>query len=230
MKETSAKRLASSWGKGRSVEPSVRIRPMRMLIVTEGKKTEPLNFEAFKDKINKAYKGEYVTLEVYGLGENTVSLFNRAKELAQRSADGFTQVWVVYDKDSFPASDFNAVPGMCYSASTEDTKYHAAWSNEAFELWYLLHYDYADTALSRDAYEPKLTARLSEDGHGRYQKNRDDMYDILEDRITHAISNAERLEKANEGLSPVKSNPGTTVHHLVGELIPYVFSNSTKPG
>lgn len=223
---TSAKRLKNSWGKGRLSAPRIRIRPMRVLIVTEGSKTEPLYFAAFRDRINHSYGREYVTVEIYGLGDNTVSLFNRAKKIAERDAEGFTHVWVVYDKDSFPAGDFNVVPNICKSASTRDTEYRAAWTNEAFELWYLLHFGYIDSALSRDAYGPKLTAKLKNEGLGRYQKNRSDMFDILEDRIDHAISNAERLERKNAGLSPANSNPGTTIHQLVASLLPYIRSEN----
>lgn len=223
---TSAKRLKNSWGKGRQSSPHIRIRPIRLLIVTEGSKTEPLYFTAFRDRINQSYGREYITVEIYGLGDNTVSLFNRAKKLADRDAEGFTHVWVVYDKDSFPAGDFNVVPEICKSASTRDTEYRAAWTNEAFELWYLLHFGYIDSALSRDAYEPKLTAKLKDEGLGRYQKNRNDMFDILEDRIDNAISNAERLEKKNAGLSPANCNPGTTIHQLVKDLLPYIRSEN----
>lgn len=221
---TSAKRLKDSWGKGRLSTPRIRIRPMRILIVTESSKTDPLYFAAFRDRINQSYGREYVAVEIYGLGDNTVSLFNRAKKIAERDAEGFTHVWVVYDKDSFPARDFNVVPDICKSACTRDTEYRAAWTNEAFELWYLLHFSYIDSVLSRDAYESKLTAKLENEGFGHYQKNRSDMFDILGDRIDYAISNAKRLERINAGLSPVSCNPGTTIHQLVADLLPYTRS------
>lgn len=51
---TSAKRFKDSWDKGRSPAPCIRVRPMRMLIVTEGTKTEPLYFAVFRDRINCA--------------------------------------------------------------------------------------------------------------------------------------------------------------------------------
>lgn len=46
-KETAAKRMRGSWGKSRAAAPSIRIRPERFLIVTEGTRTEPLYFEGF---------------------------------------------------------------------------------------------------------------------------------------------------------------------------------------
>ena len=162
-----------------------------------------------------------MTLRVYGVGANTVSLFDQAKSIAEADPDGFTQVWVVYDKDSFPARDFNVVVDLCASASGEGVAYRAAWTNEAFELWYILHFMFTDSALGRESYEPMLTRCLREDGAGDYAKNRPDMFEVLERRMPVAIANAEKLERANERKAPADSNPGTSVHLLVKELLPY---------
>lgn len=220
--QTAASRMKGSWGRGRAAAPTVRIRPERILIVTEGEKTEPLYFEGFRRRINESYGREYVAVEVHGLGDNTVSLFNRARALVERDIKGFTQVWVVYDRDSFPSRDFNAVPELCAAASDDETVYRAAWTNESFELWYLLHFEYVDAALDRGSFGPRLTASLQRSGHGAYRKNRPDMFYLLEGRLDRAIANAERLERANIGTSPADSNPGTTVHLLAKELRPYL--------
>ena len=54
------------------------------------------------------------------------------------------QIWCVYDKDSFPAKDFNGVEQRARKLSQEnpDLRYHAAWSNECIEFWFLLHFAY----------------------------------------------------------------------------------------
>ena len=227
-KGSAAKRMRMSWGKPRPDAPTIRIRPERFLIVTEGIKTEPYYFEGFRRRINAEFHGEYVTLRVCGIGDNTVSLFGRAKQIAEADPNGFTQVWVVYDKDCFPSRDFNAVVDLCSSESSGGVVYHAAWTNESFELWYILHFVYVDSALSRDSYAPMLTRYLRAEGLGKYEKNRVDMFDVLEGRMRLAIANAERLEGSNAGRTPADSNPGTTVHLLVKELIPYLGSG--KPG
>lgn len=227
-RESAARRMKASWGKPRSEAPSLRIRPERFLIVTEGTKTEPYYFEGFKRRINQEFHGEYVTLKICGMGDNTVSLFERAKSIAAADPDGFTQVWIVYDKDSFPPSDFNAVVDLCSSASGNGVAYRAAWTNESFELWYILHFSYVDSALGRESYLPMLTRLLRAERMGKYEKSRADMYDILESRMETAVSNAERLEEANAGASPADSNPGTTVHLLVKELMPYLVSGKAE--
>ncbi len=221
-KESSARRLASSWGNSRIETPYVPIRPERILIVTEGRKTEPLYFGGFRKRINDRFHGDFVSVEVVGLGDNTVSLYRRARKIAADDVDGFTQVWVVYDKDSFPSGDFNRVVELCESASDGETSVHAAWSNESFELWYILHFVLLESALGREAYVSKLTELMEDAGLGRYSKNRPDMYEMLEGRMSTAVANAEKLERMNAGKTPSASNPGTAVHKLVAELQSYV--------
>lgn len=221
--QTAASRMKGTWGRGRALAPTLHIKPERILIVTEGEKTEPLYFEGFRRRINESYGRDYVTVEVHGLGDNTVSLFNRARALAERDIEGFTQVWVVYDRDSFPTCDFNVVPELCASATNDCTVYRAAWTNEAFELWYLLHFEYMDSALNRGSFGPRLTSILQQLGHGAYQKNRADMFYLLEGLVDRAVANAKRLEEVNQGMSPADCNPGTTVHLLIEELRPYLL-------
>ena len=49
---------------------------------------------------------------------------------------------VRYDKDSFPPEDFNGVEQRARQLSREnsDLQYHAAWSNECIEFWFLLQF------------------------------------------------------------------------------------------
>ena len=56
---------------------AIRIQPEYHLIVTEGTDTEPAYFESVKNVINKQYPKK-IQLEIYGKGDNTVSLFEKA--------------------------------------------------------------------------------------------------------------------------------------------------------
>ena len=95
-----------------------------------------------------------------------------------------------------------------------------AYSNEAFELWYLLHFNYYDTAMSRKDYSARLSELL---GHP-YHKNSDTMYEELEQRQSAAIRNARRLLSKYNPPSPVSDNPSMTVHLLVEELNRFLAS------
>ena len=185
----------------KSKERLVKGRPLRpkFLIVCEGEETEPNYFNGFHVNAEVKPKGE---------GYNTLSLVERARKLRQE--DEYTEAWCVFDRDSFSAEQFNAALEM---ARKEGIK--VAYSNEAFELWYLLHFAYYDTAISRHDYCAKLTEWLGR----QYCKNDRKMYDSLEDRQPEAIRNAQRLlDTYRPKHNPEKDNPCTTVHLLVQEL------------
>lgn len=169
-----------------------------ILIVCEGAKTEPHYFEAFKRP----------SVRVIGLGKNTKSLVEAAIQLKE-DEEAYDQYWCVFDRDSFPANNFNAA-----LQKAEKAGLRVAYSNEAFEIWYLLHFDYIVSALARAQYPAMLAERL-----GRpYAKNDPRMYDTLKDRQPQAIRFARKLLESYPDHSPEKDNPSTTVHLLVEEL------------
>lgn len=199
----------------------MKIQPEYHLIVSEGTDTEPAYFEAIRDIINSRYRKK-IQLEVAGEGDNTINLFWKAKQRASDSANGFRHVWVVYDTDDFPAEHIDRVVELCKENSTEEMEYHAVWSNQCVELWYLLHFSYMQSDIHRTAYWPKLTDWLTGIGVGTYEKNRKDMYQVLRPFMDFAIANAKRLEKTNEGKLPSKAAPGTKIYELVEKLKPYL--------
>lgn len=175
----------------------------RFLIVCEGEQTEPNYFRAFrvpKEVIN-----------VVGLGDNTVRIVQEAIRL--KADDDFDQVWCVFDRDSFPAEHFNAAIELAKANNIE-----IAYSNEAFELWYLLHFNYYDAAISRRDYVEILERELGR----RYEKNSKFMYEALLPRQPVAVRNAERLLNSYTPSRPAYDNPATTVHQLVIQLNRFV--------
>jgi len=211
-------------------------RPPRryFLIVCEGKKTEPNYFDALRQELPKEMLDR---IEIVGEGANTQSLVDRAEALVeQRKRSGkppYYHVWVVFDKDSFPDDDFdNAIASIerktrAFDNDTPDSltelppeHWHSAWSNEAFELWYILHFQpETGGAQSRDTYKATLAKHLGR----KYEKNAKDMFRILHDKTSQAIANAEAALKKHAPETPHhKKNPATTVHKLVKELFKYI--------
>jgi hypothetical protein len=172
----------------------------RVLIVCEGEKTEPNYFRQFP-------LAQGVVVEVRGIGTNTFNLVKEALKL--RQAAEYQQVWCVFDRDSFPAENFNTALAL---AANENIQ--VAYSNEAFELWYVLHFDYLNSGVSRKDYITMLESRL---GHA-YAKNSKTIYKELYTRQAAALQNAARLLAQYEPPDPANDNPSTTVHRLVGEL------------
>ena len=182
------------------------------LIVCEGTKTEPNYFKSFPVPKN-------VVISVFGTAKNTIGVVEEAIELKEN--DDYDQVWCVFDRDSFPKQNFNQA---IEKAKRENIK--VAYSNEAFEIWYLLHFDYRDTKMSRTDYKKALTNKMRQakllDSKGKYEKNDSGMYRKLKNRQTSAIKNAERLLDGYHPANPEKDNPSTTVHLLVEQLNRFV--------
>ena len=212
--------LNKAWMKTKP-DRAIKIHPEYHLIVTEGTDTEPAYFGTIKEIINKKYP-EKIQLDVSGEGDNTISLFEKAKNLVSDSSNVYKHVWVVYDTDDFPATHIDRVLELCAENSTEETKFHAIWSNQCVELWFLLHFSFMQSDIHRTEYWPKLTEQLKLIGAGEYEKNRKDMYQVLHPYMEYAIENAKRLNAINEGKLPSKAAPGTKIYELIEVLKPYL--------
>jgi hypothetical protein len=99
-----------------------------------------------------------------------------------------------------------------------------AWSNEAFELWYLLHFHFYNHSMSRKNYQDAIEENLKPilGPAYRYQKNSADMYDLLKEHgsLDGAIRNAKRLAQNYEKREDyANQNPCTMVWRLVEELL-----------
>ena len=136
-----------------------------------------------------------------------------------RKGDNYDQARSVFDRDEFPSQDFNKAIDLARRYGIG-----VAYSNEAFELWYLLHFLYLDTALSRRDDISRLNALL---GHS-YAKNSETMFAELEGRIADAVRHAERLLAQYNPPNPANDNPSTTVHLLVDQLLRYARESTDR--
>jgi len=179
----------------------------RILIVCEGEKTEPNYFKKFQTNPEV-----YDRIDVHGTGYNTMSLIREAiriKNEAIQKKEPYIEVWCVFDKDDFSIESFeNAI------RLADQNKIKYAYSIEAFELWYMLHFNFYDAALSRLQYIDKLSELLKKP----YKKNDDEMYSLLKDRQSRAIQNARKLFFRQCTLPLKEQNPVTTVFKLVEKL------------
>lgn len=174
----------------------------RFLIVCEGSKTEPNYFRSFRVPRD--------VVEVHGLGEDPSTLVRSATDLKNKDGDDYDQIWCVFDRDSWPLENFN---NAISSATSQG--FRVAYSNEAFELWYILHFEYLNTGIPRKDYIHRLSLLLVGQ---KYQKNSETIYDELLDKQPTAIRNAKKLLTEYDPHVPAKDNPSTTVHLLVQEL------------
>lgn len=187
---------------------------VHFLIVCEGEKTEPNYFEALvKDKYSQIRKEV-----IKGEAKGTCALVKRAKKIVDEwRMIPFDRVWVVFDKDDF--EDFNEAIALCKKYGFE-----AAWSNEAFELWYYLHFQYLDTPISRHDYIDRLEREIRRHDEYKdymYKKHAPDFYKLLM-KIgdeEQAMKRASRLRSNFRGNGDYSTHkPCTTVDLLVYEL------------
>ena len=174
-----------------------------ILILCEGKKTEPNYFNS------KICEYMLTNVKIRGLGFNT----DKVTEEALKKRNEYSQVWCVFDRDSFAKHKFN----RAFQMIEKYHNIHIAYSNEAFELWYLLHFEYCNTGISRKQYITKLSDLLGQ----KYLKNSKDMYNLIKGKESNAIENAKRLIKSYSQDEPAENNPSTNVYELVELLNKY---------
>ena len=181
------------------------------LIVCEGEKTEPDYFKAFRMTA--------ATIKAVGQAMNTMTLVNKAisiREADQKRKRVYDQCWVVFDKDDFPAKDFNQAIQLA-----EKNGFRVAYSNQAFEYWFLLHYNLYTGAIHRNQYKDMLT-RLTGMPYSKSEGYGAVMYNLLLFRQQQAISNAETVLAEISHGNPAEEESSTTVQRLVLELNKYL--------
>lgn len=181
------------------------------LIVCEGENTEPDYFRAFRMTTAK--------VKAVGQAMNTLSLVTKAiniREADKKKKRVYDQCWVVFDKDDFLANDFNQAIMLA-----EKNDFHVAYSNQAFEYWFLLHYNLYTGPLHRNQYE-KMLSKLTGIPYVKTEGFGTVMYNLLLKRQPLAIKNAEIVLAEISHGNPAEEESSTTVHRLVKELNKYL--------
>jgi len=147
----------------------------------------------------------------------------------------FKHKWIVIDRDKervngggHSPQDFNIAIQNAKSKKS-NLNVNVAYSNDSFELWYLLHFDYLTTPFTRDEILERLINKLkSIEPYKFSQLNKDNIkqenytnliYDILLSHQGKAILNAENLLLSyGSNVNPEEDNPSTTLHQLVKVL------------
>lgn len=186
------------------------------LIVCEGEKTEPNYFKSFPKQVGKIV----YDIDFDGGGISTLKVVEKAIELRDNSKQKYDRVWAVFDRDSFKANSFNSA-----ILKAEANNISCAWSNEAFELWYLLHFHNRITAMTRDEYkksiEDAVNSKIGKKNKAfQYIKNDKQMYSLLKKIGSQdsAIKWAKELANEITGGQFANYNPQTMVFKLVEEL------------
>ena len=185
-----------------------RRRPI-IYIICEGKETETLYFKHFRTR-----NCLVDVVPISSKHKAAEHLVKHAKALISQSdyypKDG-DQLWCVFDRDDNTDEELLAATEWA-----ENHGYKIAYSNPAFEYWYLLHFEKRNGYL-RDC--DSVIEILKNKGYLAGYEKSTDVFVQLKDHQQEAVQRAEertaRLENDHVTLVSRDSNPVTTVHKLV---------------
>ena len=150
---------------GKKTRQAKRIpEPASYFIGSEGTKTEVLYFKWIADRLKEQYSGfqgriAVPSFHIQGVGSSNLRLLDDIEEYLKNDPILYENVWAVFDKDDVPLAYFdNAI------TVAANKGWHTAWSNDSFELWYLLHFEFLQSGITREQYKQKLTAHCQKIG------------------------------------------------------------------
>lgn len=198
----------------------------RILIVTEGSKTEPLYFRMLIKEL------DLTTAKVQIVGDGgsaPISVVNEAKRRLQSDRD-FEQIYCVFDRDRHQSYNeaLTAITVLADSREFKGKAVRAITSVPCFEFWYLLH-----VSNSRKPYEGAATGGSPADAllkdlrcahpcfkdYGKAECA--SFFDEIAANRGNALTNAEAFlaQAREEGAKIFHENPSTRVHIVVRALM-----------
>lgn len=115
------------------------------IIICEGENTEPIYFRSFR-----LSSASIKTISYTNKG-NALNFVRAAVGFKESCLESYDNYWVVFDKDNTTENDFNQAISLAIRNG-----YKVAYSIQAFEFWFILHYSYHEGPMPRDSYKERL--------------------------------------------------------------------------
>lgn len=212
------------WNKRRIRGRSYQVESMNtnkiFLIICEGVNTEPEYF--------KSFPVANAEIKSFGTGTSKTALVEFIIDQFGKQANEL-EIWAVFDMDR--KEDQIAQQRQDYNNAIKLAKQNGiqtAYSNDAFELWFVLHYQFVDAKLHRNTLYEILSKWLdcNYEKEGKQFSFCHRLFDLLEEDanadMEQAIKHADRLFHDKKDLPFCDQNPCTTVYQLVAELNKYL--------
>jgi len=206
-----------------------------IIIACEDSVSSPTYFQMIIDKLIEERKitPNSIVIIPHDGHTNPTGVLNNLKDYKKDglSYKDYEYRWIVIDRDSeyrgggHTKEDFkNALNNA--KKGRKDLRINVAYSNDSFELWYLLHFDYRDTAIMRDDIIKKVIKKLKELEPYKFEKLTKEnikeknytqyIFETLLPYQTDAVKNAKKLLASyGDDHKPEDDNPSTTVYELV---------------
>lgn len=193
----------------------------RILIVSEGSKTEPLYFK----EIRAAYRLHTANVEVHpsAIGTSPIQVVEYARDLfvngdthkrIQKRA--FEQVYAVFDRDDHQTFHdalraAESLDGKLRNDNKQSVSFKAIASVPSFELWLLLHFEDVHAPIHRDEAMRRLKAHFPD-----YEKGSGGTFAFTKEHLNSAEERSARL--AARFTAYDEPEPFTAVGEIVGLL------------
>ncbi|MDR3706632.1 MAG: RloB family protein [Paludibacteraceae bacterium] len=185
-----------------------------ILIVSEGQ-TEELYFSSFPVLT--------LTVKCVNLkGQGKLKMIELTEDIIKNGVVRYDEVWCVFDMDvNKGAKEFADFDNAIVSGLTKG--YKIAYSNDAFELWFYLHYQYTDQPNHRSFYYNALGEKwgCNYEKDGKKRNYCESIYAKLANDPAasqkEALARAKKLYRAHEHATYHEQNPITT-YRLVNFL------------
>jgi hypothetical protein len=184
-------------------------RRSRILIVCEGRATEPGYFSSLRHELRAPI--DIIINDESGVPktvvERAVELKKEAEKDAKREGDSnlrYDEVWCVFDVDTHPN-----LSAAQQQASANGI--HVALSNPCFELWILLHFEDQRAEIGSKAARHACRKHLP-----GYDKRV--TYEELKDQYPTAVERALALEAWQKSRNNARGNPSTRIYELTERL------------
>lgn len=194
----------------------------RILIVTEGTKTEPNYFGEIRStfRLHTAnvgiYSGAFGTAPIHVV-EYALQLFEKGDRHRHIPPRAFDQIYAVFDRDDHVSyhdalTRAEQLDGKLKNDSKQKVSFRAVASVPNFELWLLLHYENIQAPISRDQTLARLRIHIPD-----YAKGDVDTFattsQLLPDAMKRAVALTGKFTARDE------PEPFTAVGWLVDLLI-----------
>ena len=194
---------------------SLRTPSKILVIVCEGKVTEPNYFKAMRQSLRL----QTISIKVIPGKIAPITVVNTAIEEKNDLDDPNDEVWCVFDVEN--PNNNSTIDAAIKKAKEEKLK--LAVSNPAFEYWYLIHFECTDRPFENAEDVINCLRKYLPN----YEKSHN-YYPILKDRTFEALSNTERLRNLADVSWNEYPNPSTGIDFLISNIIE-ISQQSNRP-
>ena len=177
-----------------------------MIIVCEGKETEPNYFESLRQK----FRLSTLSVKVVSGKVAPISVVDCGIEEKRKIGEATDEVWCVLDTEN-PNKNSSLLPAI---EKAKKANLNLAISNPSFEYWYFIHFECSSRPFANgQEMKRKLKVYIP-----KYDENMN-AFPVLDKLTSVAIQNAENLRKRSSENWDLFPNPSTKVDKLVQEII-----------